>query len=122
MNSYIQKFADDIRLMEALDKLIKVENFPLDKEHTGYLYAYKTGRGVHIDTAVSIGDCDFTTPETMYCGHTLHEYLNDSIYTGKTETLEKRIDRLLGKTLFQLDILAPIERQRVKDHQGDPIL
>lgn len=115
MRSYIKLFADKIRSSNEIDELIKVEKFPIDNEHTGYLYAYKTERGVHIDAGASVGTCDFYPIETMYCGHTLHEYLGSNVYEDKEITLEYRIERLLSKTIAQLDVLAPINREQAKN-------
>lgn len=119
MKSYIAIFADKIRNATAIDELIKVEDFRIDNEHTGYLYAYKTSRGVHIETSASVGKCNFESWEEMYCCHTLHEYLDAKSIADTT--LESRIERLLAKAVAQLDILAPIERENAAK-SGEPIL
>ena len=122
MQSYIGLFADKIRQTSAVDELIKVENFHIDGDHIGYLYAYKTERGVHIETSASIGDLNFEDWSTIYCGHTLHEYLDTKSISDSIITLESRIERLLSKTVAQLDILAPIERENASKPDGKELL
>ena len=118
MKRYINTFAKQIRAAKTIDELIKVESFCVDNEHIGYLYAYKTERGVHVETSASVGDCTFTNWDDMYCGHTLHEYLDADSINDTTVTLEDRIERLLNKTIAQLDILAPIERHNALKSGG----
>ena len=121
MREYINIFADKIRNTGAIDELIKVENFNIDNIHKGYLYAYKTARGIHIETSVSVGDCNFTdfiNYSDMYCGHTLHEYLIMGVIDDKNITLENRIYSLLEKTILQLDILTLINRNNVKESKA----
>ena len=121
MRWHISLFAEQIRATKAIDELIKEESFRIDSEHTGYLYAYKTGRGVHIDAGASVGSCSFASWNDMYCGHTLHEYLGTKAIADTDITLESRIERLLNKTIAQLDILAPIARKNATK-SGESIL
>src|SRR5574344_1111519 len=114
MRSYVDIVANKIRNTTTIDELIKVEAFSIDKEHKGYLYAYRTGRGVHIETCASVGTPDFESWTDMYCNHSLHEYLDAKAISDTAITLESRIERLLNKTIAQLDILTPIERDNVE--------
>lgn len=122
MRSYIKLFAEKIRNTTAIDELISVDTFSIDNEHKGYLYAYRTERGIHIDVGASIGDCNFDNYDNMYCGHTLHIHLIEKAITCTEITLESRINTLLNKVIAQLDILAPIHRTNMRTSSKAPIL
>lgn len=120
MTNYIKQFVEKIRNETRIDELIKVEGFKIDDRHTGYLYAYLSARGVHIDAGVSTGTpCfeDFENYSDAYCNHTLHEYFYKSAATDKDITLEWRVEDLLRKTLLQFDILEPIHKKHMKSDE-----
>lgn len=116
----INLFVDKIKESQSIDKLINVENFKIDEIHTGYLYAYHTPIGVHIDTTVSSGiPCfkDFKNYSDMYCDHTLHEYLYQSAVDATDISLESRVEELLRKTLEQFIVLEPIQKERIVNRE-----
>jgi len=124
MKNYIKIFCKKIREETQIDELIKVENFKIDSRHTGYLYAYLTNKGIHIDVSVSTGTpCykDFINYSDIYCSHTLHEYFYKSVITDKDITLEWCVEDLLNKTIQQFDVLEPIQKERLKNNE-DSIL
>ena len=95
----IKIIADMIRNFNENDKLIKLENFKI-KQYSCSIYAYKTNRGVHIDTTISTGNPYFEDLENfsdMYMNHTLHEYLSNKVYEDKYITLEQLIENLLNR-------------------------
>lgn len=115
-NTSIKLFVDKIKESQSIDEIIKVENFKIDKIHTGYLYAYHTPVGVHIDTGVSSGTpCfkDIANYSDIYCDHTLHEYLYQSAVDDTNITLESRVEELLRRTLEQFIVLEPIQKERM---------
>ena len=117
----IKIIANMIRNFNENDSLIKIENFRTE-QYTCGIYAYKTDRGVHIETTVSTGTPYFEDLENftdMYMNHTLHEYLIKKVYADKIITLEKRISDLLNKTIKQFEILRPIHLENFKKHFND---
>ena len=70
-------------------------------------------------TGVSSGTPDFKDFENysdMYCNHTLHEHLSQSVVDDTNITLESRVKKLLAKTLEQLVLLEPVEKERRKNN------
>lgn len=121
MKKDIKIIADMIRNFTENDSLIKIENFKTE-QYTCGIYAYKTDRGLHIETTVSTGTPYFKDLENftdMYTNHTLHEYLSKKVYDDKNITLEKRISDLLNKTIRQFEILRPIHIEDFKKHFND---
>ncbi|MEF9983739.1 MAG: hypothetical protein RR806_07860 [Oscillospiraceae bacterium] len=116
----VKLFVEQIRESRPIDELIKIENFKIGNKYTGYLYAYHTDVGVHIDTGVSSGKPCFKDLENysdMYCNHTLHEYLYQSAVDDTDITLESRVEELLQKTLAQLIILEPVQKECMKNNK-----
>lgn len=119
-NVSIKLFVEKIKESQSIDELIKVENFKIDEVHIGYLYAYHTPVGVHIDTGVSSGTpCfkDILNYSDMYCDHTLHEYLYQSAVDATDISLESRVEELLRKTLEQFIVLEPIQKARIVNRE-----
>ena len=103
----IENFCNKVRMSPSDNQLIALQDFKIDNKRTGYLYAYKDEKYLHIDVGVSIGTPCFRNIEDAYCSHTLHEYLYVRVLEDKDITFESRIENLMRKVVAQLDILRP---------------
>lgn len=115
MKKAIEIFCNKIRKAPPTNELIDVQNFKIDEEHRGYLFAYKGENTIHIDVSASVGDVNFDTIENAYCCHSLHEHLYATAIENKEITLEWSVERLMKKVIAQLDILAPHQRNAYKN-------